>query len=331
MTQEIRHGAHRNMPDPRGQEVMRGLLALKTGANASLFRIGDDRAKIAAHAVFSIERRPIPIGADGGLRPFAYNRPFASCSPSIMPADDHPIDALKKQFQLEDSAVSPVTKMFLAIASWIPLPPPLNKFIESLREHLAADSLDRVRLLLETIVEEVKKHESAVQWLRDDEGIRGLALDAIRKAARTRAKERIQRIGLILAYAAIQTKPADDDETEEMMRVATDLSDSDVTYLRELVRIEGAMLEGRHHIPRYDAYAKWDQGNWGNSVEPAIDSAFSKLESYGLVTRLAPPNHLNALADFQNRYVLLPKGLHFVNLIRERVPQKTSAMMEGKP
>jgi hypothetical protein len=44
---------------------------------------------------------------------------------------------------------------------------------------------------------------------------------------------------------------------------------------------------------------------------------FSKLESYGLVARIPPPNNLNISADFQNRYVLLKKGARFATLIRE--------------
>ena len=39
-------------------------------------------------------------------------------------------------------------------------------------------------------------------------------------------------------------------------------------------------------------------------------------------SRLAPPNNLNILADFQNRYVLLKKGLRFVTLIREAASQQ---------
>jgi len=53
-------------------------------------------------------------------------------------------------------------------------------------------------------------------------------------------------------------------------------------------------------------------------VLPELDSVFSKLESYGLVTRIAPPNNQNILADYQNRYALLSKGGRFVALIRSR-------------
>jgi len=85
------------------------------------------------------------------------------------------------------------------------------------------------------------------------------------------------------------------------MRVAMELSDRDIEFLRELIRIESRMLETRDHIDRYNAYTAWDHGSWGNRVDPEIDSIFSKLESYGLVSRIPPPNNLNITADFQNR------------------------------
>ncbi len=56
----------------------------------------------------------------------------------------------------------------------------------------------------------------------------------------------------------------------------------------------------------------------GTRVLPELDSVFSKLESYGLASRIAPPNNQNIMADYQNRYVLLPKGARFVDLIKSR-------------
>jgi hypothetical protein len=127
----------------------------------------------------------------------------------------------------------------------------------------------------------------------------------------------VKRIGRILGNAIVESKPPDADEVEEMMRVAVELGDTEIRYLRELVRIEGDVLSTQAHVPRYEAHNKWEQGWWGNSVDPEIDSVFSKLESYGLVARIAPPNNQNIMADFQNRYVLLKKGLRFVTLARE--------------
>ncbi len=243
-----------------------------------------------------------------------------------MPVDDHPFDALEQQFQMEDLSVSPVTEVVLKLASLMPLTWPFNKAIEFLKGHLAADSLERIRIMLKTCMNEVRKYENEIKQLRDsksaeesqarEEVSRELLLDAARKAESTRAKERVKRIGLILANAVVESKPTDADEVEEMMRVAMELSDRDIDFLRELMKIEGSMLQTQDHISRYDAHTRWEQGFWGTRIIPEIDSVFSKLESYGLVARIPPPNNLNIMADFQNRYVLLKKGARFVLLIR---------------
>jgi hypothetical protein len=243
-----------------------------------------------------------------------------------MPIDD-PLDALEQQFKIEDLAVSPVTKRILAILSRSPLPYPFDTIVAWLKEHLAADSLERIQLLLQTCITEVRKHCEEIDRLRNartaeqsqahERVSRELLLDAVRRAENTRAKDRVKRIGLILANAVVGSQPTDADEVEEMMRVAMELSDIDIRYLRELIRIEGSALETGDHVARYDAFTRWEHGSWGTGINPEIDSVFSKLESYGLVTRLAPPNNLNALADFQNRYVLLTKGMRFAMMTRQ--------------
>jgi len=96
-----------------------------------------------------------------------------------------------------------------------------------------------------------------------------------------------------------------------------ELTDTDVTYLRELAKIEGALVELKGRIERWAAHQTWEQGSWRSRIDSDIDSAFSKLESYGLVSRIPPPNNLNITADFQNRYVLLMKGLRFIKLIEQ--------------
>jgi hypothetical protein len=244
-----------------------------------------------------------------------------------MPADDHPFDALEKQLQLERLSVSPVSEAMLRIASLVKVAWPFDKAVDTLKSHVAADSLEKVRLMLETCMTQVRKLDVEVGQLRARggaaesqrrESVAGeLLLDAARRAASTRAKERVKRIGLILGNAIVESGATDADEVEEMMRVAVELGDRDIRYLKELVRIEGDVLQTQTHIPRYDAHNKWEQGWWRNSVDPEIDSVFSKLESYGLVARIAPSNNENIMSDFQNRYVLLKKGLRFVTLARE--------------
>lgn len=242
-----------------------------------------------------------------------------------MPADDHPFDALEKQLQMEALDVSPVTKAVLNAAAHFKWP--FNKAAEILKGRLVASSSERISLMLETCMAEVRKHDGVIKELCEkrtpqevrvrEETSTELLLDAARKAENTRAKERVKRIGLILANAVLEPKQTDADEAEEMMRVAMELSDRDVQLLGELVRIEGPMLQAQAHVSRYQAHQAWERGSWGTRIEPEIDSVFSKLESYGLVSRIAPPNNLNIMADYQNRYVLLGKGLRFVTLTRQ--------------
>jgi hypothetical protein len=242
-----------------------------------------------------------------------------------MPADDHPFDALEKQFELEKMQVSSVSQAICKIASCLDLPWPFDKAVRMLKEHASADSMQKMKLMLETCMVQVRRLETGEQARTETdteaqdrvEIVKDLILDGTRKAEGARARDRVKRIGLILGNAIADADLIDADEIEEMMRVAIDLSDKDVKYLKELIKIEGALLESRDYIPRYDGYMKWELGFWGGTTDPELDSVFSKLESYGLVARIAPPNNQNIMADYQNRYLLLKKGSRFAVLARE--------------
>jgi len=181
--------------------------------------------------------------------------------------------------------------------------------------------------MLEVLAKQVGEHDDQLRKMREDAGkdehssrkeaLEGLLLDGARKAEATRSTERVRRIGLILANASA-TPRLDADDVEEMMRVAKELSDQDVACLGELVRIEGENLRRTGHMTRYHAHNIWEKGEWSKVGGDETESVFSKLESYGLVGRLPPPNNLNLLADFQYRFALLPKGLQFVDFIHER-------------
>jgi hypothetical protein len=249
-----------------------------------------------------------------------------------MPSDSNPIEALRHQFELEDSSQSTLPKIVLKIASNLPpqlhLGWPFDNIVKLLKKHIDSDSGDRIKIMLETCANEILKLDNKVNKLKDalspqdsqqrEEVAIDLVVDAARKASNTRGVDRVKRIGLILANGLTEQRLADEDEIEELMRVAVDVSDKEVQSLRELVRIEGDELRNRGRIERYNAHPKWERGSWGGRVDGELDSVFSKLESYGLVAHIPPPNNLNIMADFQNRYVLLHKGLRFVDLILQR-------------
>src|SRR3979411_1180 len=91
-----------------------------------------------------------------------------------MPADDHPFDALEKQLQLEKIGVSPVTELVLRLVSLVRVEWPFNKAIDTLKSHVAADSLDKVRLMLETCMTQVRKLDAEVNQIR----LRGITVES---------------------------------------------------------------------------------------------------------------------------------------------------------
>jgi hypothetical protein len=234
-----------------------------------------------------------------------------------MPSDDFPSDALQKQLESEERSTDPVLSRLVNFFSCLPLGWPVSKGLSHIVGRINADRLEKIELMLKTLGEELKKHEDKLQARGKEEQPRieewiTLVLDGLKRAERTRAKERVKRIGKILSSAIVRIVPPQTDEVEEMMRVATELSDHEVRMLNELVRIEDTLLDGTGRVPRTQALNIWTRGPWGERTDGNIDMVFSKLESFGLVTRLAPPNNLNILADYQNRYALLKKGSDFI-------------------
>jgi hypothetical protein len=241
--------------------------------------------------------------------------------------DDNRIDRLRHQYEMEDLSKSPVGEIVARIVCMLPGASKVGA--DLLVKHLDSQNQVRRELLLQVVADETVKNAAELDRLYQtiDEHLKrtkmeviiDLTLDAVRKAQETRAKDRVERIALILFNGAmIEPTVPDADELEEMMRIAMNLTDNDVRHLKALVHIQRNLLQGHDHISRYDAHESYRNGPWADKIIPETDSIFLKLESYGLVSRIAPSNNQNVMADIQNRYALLPKGLRFVNLIKSR-------------
>src|ERR1700722_7132112 len=189
-----------------------------------------------------------------------------------MPIDDHPFDALENRYKMEDVFASPITRKILEASSAFEFIWPLNQIVEKITGSIGADSIDRIRIGLEACMEEVRKLGAEIKRLqatpsspqeseKRTETLKDLVVDASRKAESTRSKDRIKRIGLILAHVIVEPKMPDGDEAEEMMRTAMDLGDRDVELLRELIRIEGHILKSQDFIPRFTAHTEWEKGS----------------------------------------------------------------------
>jgi hypothetical protein len=231
-------------------------------------------------------------------------------------AIDDPISAVEKHLELEAQASDPVFARLAAFAEMLNLPWPAGPVAQKVLGMLAADRMQKVELMLEAVKDELGRQHSKLEVLsQDSDRIKewwALVQDGLKRAEQTRARSRVTRIGRILAKSltAVPKPPADD--VEEMMRTATELSDCEVELLYELVRIEGSLVNTNGRITSYDAIQRWPQGVWGDTHDSARESAFAKMESLGLVSRLNQPNNQNVFADAPNRYALLRKGLDFI-------------------
>jgi hypothetical protein len=196
----------------------------------------------------------------------------------------------------------------------------LAAFSDGLNSEAADWSAENSAYLLSIVIEEVKRLSLTIDELaqQHQEFLNRdwipLLIDADRKARATRAKGRVERIARIVSNSALVGPATPADEVEEMMHIAMELSDADVVYLQKLVAVEGTQVRDQGRITRFNAHMMWP---WGDTPDAELDSTFSKLESYGLVSRIPPLNTLNVQADFQNRYVLLRKGLNFIDFARE--------------
>jgi hypothetical protein len=239
---------------------------------------------------------------------------------------DDPIKALQQQFQHEELFTDSVLRRLADLVVLFPIPTPIDKAAAAFLARIQSDRIEKIELLVETISEQLRRQEERLRSVEINRGPAKvdfdmrwyeLVIDGANRAERARSRKRIERIGYILANSLIRESPPEIDDVEEMMRVAVELSDRDVQHLAELVRVEGEQVAKVGRIDRYSAWMAWTQGSWGERIDPGLDSVFSKLESLGLVVRLAPPSNLTIQADFQNRYALLNKGLEFLSFVRQ--------------
>jgi hypothetical protein len=150
-----------------------------------------------------------------------------------------------------------------------------------------------------------------------------LIVDAHFKAEILRSKSKIKRIAAILIHALEWGPRNPSDYTEEMMRVATVLDDTDVEVLRQIVKAQKGHLGSRGSLDLNAANELWKQNPpsiTGFSLAD-ITSVCSKLESLGLLVRVERRDDLFGLDTAGLPYGLLKKGLDFVTFaIKESEP-----------
>jgi hypothetical protein len=146
-----------------------------------------------------------------------------------------------------------------------------------------------------------------------------LLLDADRKARATRAKARIKRIAEIVC-SSIRAKPLPPpDLTEEMMRIATELSDDDVLVLRAVAEA----WDRYEHLPA-GAIHKIEMPEVAGIPGESVLGTCGKLQSLGLIAN--PEQRARALSQFT-----YPTGGGFVPLQRAQAFLRAIATFGDQP
>jgi hypothetical protein len=220
-----------------------------------------------------------------------------------MPCDD-PISALEVLDASDERQRSPISrfsKPFLAIVKM--LAPPgtevalgtveaavdwLNGRAESNRQEFVKVFAEELKYCSENIQKLLGDNEAQRRFVEDE--LPGLTVDALRRAEQCRAKERIARLARILSHAAEVGARDGADLIEDMMAVATGLSEFDVLILRH------ATIEYRVEISAHpqEAQRAVAERAWRRVPEKAkckiseddLVTMGSKLESFGLATRV---------------------------------------------
>lgn len=217
-----------------------------------------------------------------------------------MPIDD-PVSALQSLNASDERQRSPISrfsKPFLAIAklvapgaafglagveaavNWV------DGRDESSRQELVtilADELKHTGVMIQKIILD---NEAQKRFLEDD--LPGLTVDALRRAEQCRAKDRIARLARILAHAAEIGARDGADLVEEMMAVATGLSESDVLILRQAtLEFHAETSTHKQEAQRAVAQRAWLRVSEKAAIpEDEIVSIGLKLESFGLAARV---------------------------------------------
>jgi len=143
-----------------------------------------------------------------------------------------------------------------------------------------------------------------------------LAIDGLRRAQQTRARDRIARIAAILANSLVEQRVATPDDVEEMMRIAMELGDRDILAMKLIAE----SASGSSWSDRLSWQHAWDLFKrlpWraNGFFDSDVESVCSKLASFGLLARLDIPPNQNMTTSMHNGYELLQKGKAFIRFI----------------
>jgi hypothetical protein len=247
-------------------------------------------------------------------------------------AIDDPLDAAEECARAEERESSPVARYISDLADLTDELPTgiVGCAVKGLGTWLDSLESGRRKYLIDCLTAELRRVRAKLEALGEshrtfaEREFLPLVLDGLQKAEQTRSESRIERIARILAHALEIAGGASADTAEEMMRVATILSDDDVLVLRSI--FEGQLSSFNKSTGRTDfetANEFWARLNGPITDQISIDlmkfsagqlqGICAKLQSLGLVAQME--RNQMKLPPGAVPYALLEKGAAFIEYI----------------
>lgn len=239
---------------------------------------------------------------------------------------DDPIKAAQALIAGDERQQSPVTQRIAEglAAAGIPGADKITGYLNARRAENRA-------LLFSVLLNEVKRLNLQFEALSSEHRrflqseFVELVADGLRKAEDARDRERINRMAKILRTTAKEGPPVAADETEEMLRIARELSDNDISVLKAVCGREPTFGGVRVYVGSIDVFNK-------NPLDPPpgpaaampievpglspqeIQSHCAKLQSFGLVMINAEET-MGGKRGAPYGFDALPRGHRFIRFI----------------
>jgi hypothetical protein len=215
-------------------------------------------------------------------------------------AIDDPVDAAVSRLDAEERSTSPLRRFVPAFFKLSELIPGAWG-TGGIEVALGREEADRRDYLFDVIISEVKRLGLELDKIKDrwNADFAPMVLDALQKAEKTRSRDRIERMGRIVAAYFGGTTLLTADDAEELLRVSMDLGENDIKVLVRLVDLQGDKFNpDLGMVPRGLAIKAWSsaiakQAGSRSALAESINmsdgelyGACAKLQAYGLLLQV---------------------------------------------
>jgi len=195
----------------------------------------------------------------------------------------------------------------------------VNENLEALGQ-ATEDALNRVENVL-------KEHGTSIDEIKrrlESEELRNAMASASLQALRTTQIDRLNRLALILSNG-VKENDLEPESTDEMMRVAVELTNTDIEVLGVMYQMQRRILTGQRNVQqgqRINHIQREWQEWWGKNIDRyqgtagmAFNNSCARLQAAGLISSIGAKSF--AASPTTSNHELLLDGMKFYERLQE--------------